>query len=678
MLFLQKSLTLPMNSDMTHTLEKHPEGYFRVAAAFPIVKISDVDHNLHQSLRLLADAQAKGCEMLVLPELGLSGYTCADLFNQQLLLQKVREALIVLAESTSHGETMLIVGAPIEYRGRLMNCGVALASGRIMAIVPKSYLPNYNEFYERRWFASGLEEEDGEIDILTQRAIPIGRHIILKHCGVMVGIEICEDLWVPTPPSNALCTAGAEVIANLSATDELISKHDYLLNLISSQSARCRCGYVYSSAGPGESSTDCVYAGNAIIAEDGNLLAESPRFSEEAQMVMSDIDVMKIRADRRHFGTYYENHAKMKIIQTGCTTEDCDDTCLLRDVNPYPFVPSAGPRRDERCREVTSIQTAALVQRLRATQCRALTIGISGGLDSTLALLIAVKAFDKLDIPRSGIYALTMPGFGTTSRTHDNALQIMERLGVTSVEISIADAVNGHFADIGHDPNVHDVTYENCQARERTQILMDYANRVGGMVLGTGDLSELALGWCTYNADHMSMYAVNCSVPKTLVRHLVSWMASKEEDPQLREALMDIVDTPVSPELLPASDDGTIAQKTEDLVGPYELHDFFLYHCVRHGFSPSRIFMLARKAFDGRYDHKTIIHWLHSFYKRFFTQQFKRSCIPDGPKTGSISLSPRADWRMPSDATSRLWLEQVEDMRAALAEDVSEAKGNYE
>lgn len=643
----------------------HPEGFYRVSAAFPIVKIADVECNVTHSIELLAQAQRADSELLVLPELGVSAYTCADLFNQQLLLDKVVAGLGLLAKATNDAHTMVIAGAPIRYRGRLFNCAVAMAFGRIVAVVPKCYLPNYNEFYEKRWFCSGLDVENGQIALADFEHIPFGRNLIINHCGAKIGMEICEDLWVPNPPSTNLCLAGAEIIANLSATDELISKHEYLLSLILLQSARCRCAYVYSSAGPGESSTDCVYAGNAIIAEDGNILCESPRFTEQPCIVTTDIDVQKIRSDRMHFGTFYENlPAQVTVIDTEASAHQEADAhvTLLRSVNPRPFVPAAGPKLNERCREVTSIQTASLVQRLRSTGCRALTIGISGGLDSTLALLIAVKAFDTLKLPRTGIYALTMPGFGTTGRTHSNALTIMQRLGVTSVEIPIGEAVKGHFHDIGHDPDVKDVTYENCQARERTQILMDYANRVGGMVLGTGDLSELALGWCTYNADHISMYGVNCSVPKTLVRHLVSWIASAEKDDRLKEALMDIVDTPVSPELLPADADDNIAQKTEDLVGPYELHDFFLYQMIRHGSSPKRIFLLSQKAFEGVYDDSTIRYWLRTFIRRFFSQQFKRSCIPDGPKTGSISLSPRADWRMPSDASSAMWLDEVDKL----------------
>lgn len=640
-------------------------GFFRVSAAFPEVKIADVQYNTARTAELVKEALNRGSELLVLPELGMSAYTCGDLFNQELLLAEVRQSILDIAALTLDTDLMVVIGAPLTYQGSLYNCGIACANGRPVAVVPKTHLPSYNEFYEKRWFKSDAGIKGGTLK-LGEYDVPFGTDIILSHCGVNVGIEICEDLWVPVPPSNMLALNGADVICNLSATDELIGKHDYLLRLISGQSARLRCGYVYSSAGPGESSTDAVYAGNAIIAEDGRILKASDRFTEKSQIVSADIDVEMLRADRRKMETYYERsnpETVIRQVETGAGNSANVKEELLRDPVKHPFVPAKGPKLDERCREVTSIQTAGLVQRLRATGCKCLTIGISGGLDSTLALLIACKAFDKLGIDRKNIYAITMPGFGTTGRTHSNALTIMEHLGVTSVEIPIGEAVKLHFRDIGQDPDNHDVTYENSQARERTMILMDYANRVGGMVLGTGDLSELALGWCTYNADHISMYSVNTSVPKTLVRYLVAWIASGEKDEVLRNALMDIVHTPVSPELLPADSQGHIKQKTEDLVGPYELHDFFLYYTMRYGFRPAKVYYLARIAFAGEYDDATILKWLRTFYRRFFTQQFKRSCLPDGPKTGSVSISPRADWRMPSDASSALWLKEVDSLK---------------
>ena len=638
-------------------------GFFRATAAFPTVKVADTAYNTAAIISLIDEAEAAGSELIVLPELCITGYTCGDLFSQRLLLESARDRLVEIARHTEGKRLMAIVGLPLVFEGKLYNCAAACASGKVVAIVPKQHLPNYNEFYEQRWFASGFDKS-GTVDIAGEK-VPFGMTVV-RHRGVGIGIEICEDMWVPNPQSIALTAAGADVIANLSATDELIAKHDYLLSLISSRSATLRCGYVYSSAGPGESSTDAVYAGNAIIADDGRILATSPRFTEKAQMVTADIDIEILRHDRRHFGTYHD-HTRYTFAQdVAAPTADAEPEetrlPLLRPIAKHPFVPADGPKLDERCREVTSIQTAGFVQRLRATGCKAITVGISGGLDSTLALLIAVKAFDKLGIDRRNIHAITMPGFGTTKRTHTNAHTIMERLGVTLQEIPIGPAVRQHFQDIGQDPEVHDTTYENCQARERTQILMDYANKVGAMVLGTGDLSELALGWCTYNADHMSMYNVNVSVPKTLVRHLVAWIASHEDDKALRDALHDIIDTPVSPELTPADANGNIAQKTEDLVGPYELHDFFLYQMMRYGMPPRKIYFLAREIFADDYDADVIKHWLRTFYRRFFTQQFKRSCLPDGPKTGSISISPRADWRMPSDASSALWLAEIDSL----------------
>lgn len=636
------------------------DGFLRVSSAFPMVKVADVNHNTSATLEMIDLAREAGSTLLVLPELGLTGYTCGDLFHQHTLIDAAADALITVAHHTADSGIMVIVGLPLMIDNRLYNCAAACADGRVIAIVPKIHLPNYNEFYEKRWFKSG-RGLDTTCRIMGQD-VPVRDGLLIEHAGVKIGIELCEDLWTPLPPATRLALAGADIIANLSATDELIGKHDYLVNLIAGQSARLRCCYVYSSAGPGESSTDVVYAGNAIIAEDGNILAKSPRFTEKAQMVTADIDVEHLRHDRMHNDTYYETECVKYPVYASGIDALTPEVPLMRYVDPHPFVPAESAKLDDRCREVTSIQTAGLVQRLRATGCKALTIGISGGLDSTLAVLIAVKAFDRLGIPRHNIHAITMPGFGTTTRTHTNAHTIMERLGVSITEISINDAVARHFSDIGHNPEIKDVTYENCQARERTQILMDYANRVGGMVLGTGDLSELALGWCTYNADHMSMYGVNSSVPKTLVRHLVKWIADRDDDTELRNALYDIIDTPVSPELIPADENGEIAQKTEDLVGPYELHDFFLYHTIRHGSHPRKVLRLALQAFGTTYPTGTIKHWLTTFYRRFFAQQFKRSCLPDGPKTGSITLSPRGDWRMPSDASSAIWRAAVEEL----------------
>lgn len=637
-------------------------GFFRVAAAFTNVKIADTRANL-EYIEEVINSTSDDVELLVFPELCITGYTCGDLFHMQTLLDNVEKTLSKLADATQGRKLLLFVGAPLLKDGRLYNCAIAISDGRIQGVVPKIHLPNYNEFYEKRWFSSGVSVE-GDLIEIDGVEYPFGCDLLFSHRGATIGAELCEDLWVPIPPSAQLTQAGADIIVNLSATDELYGKHNYLLNLLRSTSARYRCAYVYSSAGYGESSTDAVFAGNAIIVEDGSILKKSPRFSYNSETVVSDIDLERIRHDRMHFETYHcQNHkAKMRIVKTGIANRDNQNTDIIRNVNPHPFVPPMGAALDECCQEVTSIQTAGLVQRLKSTNCKALTIGVSGGLDSTLALLVAVKAFDTLGLPRTGIHAISMPGFGTTKRTRNNASTIMSRLGVSHCEICINDSVMQHFKDIGHDPSVQNVTYENSQARERTQILMDYANRIGGMVLGTGDLSELALGWCTYNADHMSMYGVNSSVPKTLVRHLVTWIAEREKDVALRDALLDIVDTPVSPELIPADENGNIAQKTEDLVGPYELHDFYLYNMLRFGFSPTKIYCLAQKAFADKYDNGTLKHWLRTFIRRFFNQQFKRSCLPDGPKIGNISISPRADWRMPSDATSALWLAEVDDL----------------
>ena len=558
-------------------------------------------------------------------------------------IDRIREA------SASLPGLLLFIGAPQRAGQSLYNAAYAICEGRVVAVVPKTYVPNYNEFYERRWW----------------NPAPVGDGVLIRHKGVTLGAEICEDLWVPVPPSCNLALAGAQVIVNLSASPDLIGKYAYLTNLVKQQSARCMCAYAYASAGFGESSTDLAFDAKLLIAENGAMLGHSERWQGAPSLIMADVDIEAIKRDRLHMGTFHDcaerQGGSWRVVDTGCDAEgnDCAGD-LLRTVDPHPFVPSADGLLKERCEEIVNIQVAGLCQRLNATRTRRLVIGISGGLDSTLALLVAVRAFDRLGLDRKGILGVTMPGFGTTGRTHGNAIALMEALGVEMREISIVKAVEQHFADIGHDASVHDVTYENCQARERTQILMDLSNSVGGMVLGTGDLSELALGWATYNGDQMSMYGVNAGVPKTLVRHLTAYFASEADSEAVRKPLLDIIDTPISPELIPAAPDGTIKQKTEDLVGPYELHDFFLYYTLRYGFAPSRIYMLARKAFAGAYDDATIKHWLKTFFRRFFTQQFKRSCMPDGPKVGSVCLSPRGDWRMPSDASSALWLAEVE------------------
>ena len=646
-------------------------GYITVAAAIPRVKVADTEHNAAEILAMISDAEDKGVEIIVFPELCITGYTCQDLFRSDVLLSKSEEALISLLNATRKMDIISILGMPVAVDGLLLNCAVVLHKGCIIGIVPKTYLPNYSEFYEKRWFASAQDlSDERRVYIAGSPAVISSRPKIFTTIdGVKFGIEICEDVWAPVPPSNNLALAGADIIFNLSASDELIGKHAYLRSLISQQSARTISGYVYSSCGFGESTQDVVYGGNAMIAENGKIIAEARRFMLEPQMEIQQIDIERIRSERRSNTTFInaQRHGIADTVECKATSNDTAFT-LLRYIEPLPFIPKTGDMAAS-CEEILNIQMSGLAKRLHHTGCKNVVVGISGGLDSTLALLVCVRTFDYLSLDRRGIHGITMPGFGTTDRTHDNAVALMESLGVTSLEIPIAKSVTQHFEDIGHDISVHDVTYENGQARERTQILMDYANKVNGMVVGTGDLSELALGWATYNGDHMSMYGVNASIPKTLIRHLVSYVASNDVDETSRATLLDIIDTPISPELIPADENGNIKQKTEDLVGPYVLHDFFLYNYLRFGFSPSRLLLMAEKAFDGSnpdagsFDRETILHWMHTFFRRFFAQQFKRSCLPDGPKVGSVSLSPRGDWRMPSDACSRMWIEEVESLR---------------
>ncbi|MDE7441401.1 MAG: NAD(+) synthase [Muribaculaceae bacterium] len=643
-------------------------GYVRVAAAKPEVKVGNVDFNIKKIIELVKQANEKGVKIMVFPELSLTGYTCADLFFQSNLLEEAFDGLLKLSDFSRAEDidTIFIVGLPLVYDNAILNCAAVIGKGDILGIVPKSFLPNYNEFYEKRWFAEGKKLQ-GHISIDRDRNIPVSTHIIFKLKEVSFGVEICEDLWVPVPPSSEMAKDGAEIIFNLSATDEVAGKHTYLLDLILQQSARCRAAYAYASAGFGESSTDLAFSGNCIIAENGVLLASSKRFVLGPQMEIADIDVELIRNDRiRHnsFRNRNTNEQPVEVSADNYLFPQMNPSQILdyRHVNPTPFVEKDEVKLRDRCEEISSIQAWGLAQRLRAIGCKNAVVGISGGLDSTLALLVTVKAFDMLGMDRKGIIGITMPGFGTTARTHGNAWALMEELGVTPMEIPINKAVEIHFADIGQDPERHDATYENSQARERTQILMDMANKTGGIVIGTGDLSELALGWCTYNGDQMSMYGVNASIPKTLVRDLVKGYMIGEKNEKVKATLQDIIDTPISPELLPAAADGTIAQKTEDFVGPYELHDFFLHAMLRHSFSPRKIFSLACKAFDGVYDRETIKKWLITFYRRFFSQQFKRSCMPDGVKVGSVCLSPRGDWRMPSDAASALWIKEAETL----------------
>ena len=636
-------------------------GFVKVAAAVPLVQVADCFYNIEKIEGLMRQASEKGVQIIAFPELSVTGYTCLDLFAQQTLLNGAEAALLQLVSNTADLDILTIVGVPLRTENRLINAAVVFQKGAIRGVVPKTYLPNYKEFQEQRWFTSATELRESTISI-GKEEYPMGSHLLFRSGRLTAGIEICEDLWVPVPPSSLLTMEGANIIFNLSASNELIGKHAYLRSLICQQSARCMAGYVYASSGFGESSTDLVFAGNGIIAENGNLLAESPRFTMEEQLVISEIDIETLQNDRQvntsfMYGTSGLPKEKAQVVDFQVRIPD--GFSLTRPVDPHPFTPS-GEALKERCEEIFHIQVAGLAKRLVHAHAQTAVVGISGGLDSTLALLVTVMTVDSLKMPRGQIIGITMPGFGTTDRTYTNACDLIRSLGVTLKEIPIKEACLQHFRDIDHDPSVHDVTYENSQARERTQLLMDVANQKNGLVIGTGDLSELALGWATYNGDHMSMYGVNGSIPKTLVKYLVEWVANHKVDDASRLTLLDIVDTPISPELIPADENGNIKQKTEDLVGPYELHDFFLYHFLRFGSYPSKIYFLAQKAFAGIYDNATVKKWLYTFFRRFFQQQFKRSCLPDGPKVGSVSLSPRGDWRMPSDAVSRLWLEEIE------------------
>lgn len=637
-------------------------GYVKVAAAVPRVKIADCKYNAGQLESLIAVADGKGVQIVAFPEMCITAYTCGDLFGQQLLLEEAEMALMQIVNNTRQLDIISILGMPVVVNSTVINAAVVIQKGKVLGVVPKTYLPNYKEFYEQRWFTSALQVAESSVRLCGQ-IIPMGTNLLFETSDTTFGIEICEDLWSTIPPSSTPALQGAEILFNLSADNEGIGKHTYLCSLISQQSARCIAGYVFSSCGFGESTTDVVFAGNGLIYENGSELAHSKRFCFEEQLVISEIDVEHIRAERRINTTFAASKgtipADKKPVRITTEFVNSKELNLTRRFEMHPFVPQ-GEALNERCEEVFSIQVSGLAQRLVHTGAKTAVVGISGGLDSTLALLVCVRTFDKLDLPRKNIIGVTMPGFGTTDRTYHNALSLMKSLGITIREISIKEACIQHFNDIGHDINVHDVTYENSQARERTQILMDIANQTWGMVIGTGDLSELALGWATYNGDHMSMYGVNGSIPKTLVKYLVKWVAENGMDEASRLTLLDIVDTPISPELIPADENGEIKQKTEDLVGPYELHDFFLYYFLRCGFRPAKIFMLATRTFHGVYDDETIKKWLSIFFRRFFNQQFKRSCLPDGPKVGSISISPRGDWRMPSDASAEGWLKEIE------------------
>ncbi len=640
-------------------------GFLRVGAAVPNLRIADCDYNVQEILTSINNAQKQNVKILVFPELSITGYTCGDLFYQNTLLTSAINGLNNILKYTSDIDMLISLGMPLYTDSQIFNCAITIHKGKILGVVPKTYIPNYNEFYEKRWFSSSLDLKSSEIELCNQ-IVSIGKDLLFSvnnDKNICIGTEICEDLWSPIPPSSISAMAGANIIVNLSASNELVSKSEYRTSLISQQSARCISAYIYASAGCDESTTDLVFSGHSLIAENGSILAQTEKFIQTSQLIYKDIDIEKLNADRAKNNTFMDCSTSNSFRKIYFDLNLERDTSLERYINPSPFVPFNDYDRNIRCEEIFSIQVAGLAKRLKHTGCKSCVVGISGGLDSTLALLVTVKTYDYLNLDRKNIFGITMPGFGTTDRTYTNALKLMEFLGVTVKEISIKNACLQHFEDIEHDVNIHDVTYENTQARERTQILMDFANKKNAMVVGTGDLSELALGWATYNGDHMSMYGVNASIPKTLVRSLVKWISSTEfVNNSAKDILLDILDTPVSPELLPPDTNGEIHQKTEDLVGPYELHDFFLYNMLRFGFSPAKIFYLAKNAFGKTYSSEIILKWLKTFYKRFFTQQFKRSCLPDGPKVGSIALSPRGDWRMPSDASYNIWIKELEEL----------------
>ena len=632
------------------------QGFVRVAAATPDIRVADVEYNTEKICEAVNQACENHAKILVFPELCVTGYTCGDLFTQDVLLKEARKALLAIAGYTKDKDILVFVGVPLSVEGKLYNVAAALNRGKILGLTTKTFLPNYAEFYEMRQFTPGPER--AEYILFEGERVPFGPQLLFRDTqmeDLIVSAEICEDVWSPVPPSIGAALEGATVIVNCSASDETIGKDTYRRELIAGQSARLIAGYVYANAGEGESTTDVVFGGHNIIAENGAVLRQSSRYTNE--IIYSEFDIQRIVSERRKNTTFAASGGHTLIQVPFCVENE--ETELIRKFPKRPFVPSDERQRAERCEEILTIQAMGLKKRLAHTYAKTAVVGISGGLDSTLALLVTARAFDLLDRDKKDIIAVTMPCFGTTDRTYHNACEMTKKTGATLMEVPIADAVNIHFRDIGQDPEAHDVTYENAQARERTQVLMDIANRTGGMVIGTGDMSELALGWATYNGDHMSMYGVNASVPKTLVRHLVKYAADETPDAELKKVLYDVLDTPVSPELLPPKD-GDIAQKTEDLVGPYELHDFFLYYMLRFGYEPAKILRLALGAFEGEYDGETILKWLRTFCRRFFSQQFKRSCLPDGPKVGTVALSPRGDWRMPSDACAAVWLKELE------------------
>ena len=645
-------------------------GLVRVGAAVPSLALGNVKENMKRHLAMMREAKEKHVSIVTFPELSLTGYTCGDLFFQRRLLDDVTDALLTLKDEMPEG-ILAVVGAPLEIEGALYNCAVVLHKGEIISAVPKTFLPNNGEFYEKRWFQSGDARRDASAAIPKLKTDVCRQAIFETEDGVRCGIELCEDLWAPLPPSTMLSVDGAEIILNLSASNELLSKREYRQQLISQQSARCQCGYVYVSAGMGESSSDLVFSGHSVIASCGTVIRESEGYLADNYLMTADIDIDRIRADRMKQSSFADCAAQVRamwkqapnILRTMENALLPDDAAPDYHVSKHPFIPSDKASRQLRCAQILAMQATALARRLSVTGGK-VVVGISGGLDSTLALLAACKAVDMLHLPRTNILGITMPCFGTTDRTYHNALDLMTSLGVSQREIPIHNAVRQHFADIGHDESDHSVTYENCQARERTQVLMDVANKIGAIVLGTGDLSEIALGWCTYNADHMSMYGVNSGVPKTLVRWVIQTAAENEAFSSSRECLQSILDTPISPELLPPDEKGNILQQTEDVVGPYALHDFFLYYAIRFGYPPKKVFDLCCIAFKDDFSCETILKWLKNFYRRFWTQQFKRNCMPDGVKIGSIALSPRGDWRMPSDAQYKAWMDECDCIKA--------------
>ncbi|NLO47810.1 MAG: NAD(+) synthase [Clostridiales bacterium] len=642
-------------------------GMIRAAAAVPRVSVADPVRNTDDIAELIADGYDRyGIQVMVFPELSVTGYTCADLFHQKVLVSAALESLKVLLDRTSRYDMLVAVGMPVEADNQLFNCAVVFHSGEIIGVVPKTSLPNYNEFYEKRWFASSADRISDTVRLFGKE-VPFGENLLfeLRSLPVCVGIEICEDLWMPIPRSSYHALHGANLILNLSASNETVTKSDYRRALVKQQAARCISGYVFSSAGQGESTTDVVFNGHAMIAFNDSILEEMT-YPKQSAFIYSDLDIEKLMNDRKKFNSFMSSpdNLNYRIVSFDM---NCDrDVKESFTVNPHPFIPEDHKEKFVRCKEIFTMQSVGLAERMRKTGIKKAVIALSGGLDSTLALLVTAEAMRTLQLPMTNIIGITMPGFGTTSRTYQNALTLMHELGITAREIPITEACLQHFRDIGHAPDIHDVTFENVQARERFQILFDVANMESGLVIGTGDLSELALGWCTYNGDHMSHYGVNSGVPKSLVRHLVFWYAKKTDNQNAAEALLDILNTPISPELLPANDDGEIEQKTEDVIGPYTLHDFFLYHMIRNGFSPKKILKLATLAFEGKYEPETILKWLRVFYRRFLTQQFKRSCLPDGVKVGSVCLSPRGDWRMPSDASKELFMRKLDEAAAEL------------